>query len=324
MMNRSGESIGPLSHSVVYKGKLVKSSKRQFTWEFQHIDHKHTIVLELSSISRKYRIRCDDNKNTEGKYKMFTNFQTNFTCCEMNVGLVQGSDDVAFFIDGAEVHKDLFLKAQDRVQMTESFESNQVGVNGPEDSNFSSMPIEEDSKGGGMKVDAKNYSAPLQATDWDFRKTPHTTSDERFGQATGLKNNLAGIRLQSNLEFQNKKPTSSSLTNENTGDSSNTFLSPNKFAKQLNAIQTKNYELSPRHGSDQTDNWFEYPPRPQVTAPQPQSRQVIDVTFLPKYQSRVLSEYEVRVEQYPQIELTSNGNDLSSITQLLYSKTPIK
>jgi hypothetical protein len=69
------DKITPLSFTEEHKGKLISVSKRKYTWEFEHNDHTHTLILEMSILSRKVVIYFDGKFISKGTRSLFKPFQ---------------------------------------------------------------------------------------------------------------------------------------------------------------------------------------------------------------------------------------------------------
>jgi hypothetical protein len=69
------EKIKPLRLIEEYRGKLISVSKRFYTWEFEHIDHVHSLVLQMSLLSRKFSIYLDSKLVFKGTRSLFRPFQ---------------------------------------------------------------------------------------------------------------------------------------------------------------------------------------------------------------------------------------------------------
>lgn len=71
----SKEKIKPLRLIEEHCGKLISVSKRRYTWDFEHMDHIHTLVLQMSLLSRKFSINLDSKLVFKGTRSLFRPFQ---------------------------------------------------------------------------------------------------------------------------------------------------------------------------------------------------------------------------------------------------------
>jgi hypothetical protein len=82
-----------------HKGKLISMSKRKYTWEFEHGDHAHIFVLEMSLLSRKFAIFFDTKFIFKGTRSLFVPFEYETTIHDLNIYITEKALTFDLYID---------------------------------------------------------------------------------------------------------------------------------------------------------------------------------------------------------------------------------
>jgi hypothetical protein len=95
----SHERIVPKRFIEENKGKLVSTSKRRYTWEFEHDSHEHTLDLEMSLLTRKFTILFDGNFIVRGTRSLFASFEWEAKIHDLSFAIVERLMSFDLFIN---------------------------------------------------------------------------------------------------------------------------------------------------------------------------------------------------------------------------------
>jgi hypothetical protein len=111
------EKIKPLKYSEENSGKLIGLSKKRYTWEFEHVDHTHALIFEISIIRRKFEILFDDKPVAKGTKSLFELLDYQASIHNLHFIIVEKLFSFDLYINHQLFRKDSIIKIKDE-QMT--------------------------------------------------------------------------------------------------------------------------------------------------------------------------------------------------------------
>lgn len=286
------DKIKPLRYYEENKGLLLNLGKKTYIWEFQHVDHTHSLALEIPVFGWKFNVLFDRKVVSEGNRSFFQAFEFDADIHNLHMLIVEKGLGYDLYINGQQFHKNNVIRIKDETltrflqeRQTSSNEnlSEKAHYDSTTDISQSTKEVKgiKDFEVDAILVSPVTLDAKANNHSQDLKPLSYKTQPIRERSFVMPKSISVKSPLQHRVTFPSKTQT----------------ISEFKPVDKSQPIKA--------------ETWFEgdSPLRHDNQAPK---------TFLSKFQAPVLSAYEIRTEKYHDADFTGSTDQIKDLIRLLY------
>jgi len=288
------DKIKPLRYYEENKG-LLNLGKKTYVWEFQHVDHNHTLALEIPVFGRKFTVLFDRKAVSAGWRSFFQAFEFDADIHNLHLLIIEKGLGYDLYINGQQFHKNNVIRIRDET-MTRFLQERQTSSN-------------------------ENLSDKAhQDSTTDITQSAREVKAHKDLDADAIL--VSPVHLEMNAHKQG--PDLQPLSFKNQVIRERSFVFP-KSASVKSPLQhrvtfpSKTQAISEFQPADKSkpvraETWFE--------SDSPLKFESQPVKSLPrKFQAPVLSAYEIRTEKYSEADFACSNDQMKDLIRLLYQSS---